>query len=61
VLKGDLVVVLGSEGKGLRTVIKGLVDHPVRIPMQGRVASLNVATASAVILFDLLRRSSDAE
>lgn len=57
VLQGDLVVVLGSEGRGLRPLVRRLVDHPVRIPMQGRIASLNVATASAVILFELLRRS----
>jgi 23S rRNA (guanosine2251-2'-O)-methyltransferase len=57
VLQGDLVVVLGAEGKGLRPLVRRHVDHPVRIPMEGRVASLNVATASAVILFELLRRS----
>lgn len=57
-LQGDLAVVLGGEGKGLRPVVRALVDHPVRIPMQGRVESLNVATASAVILFDLLRRAA---
>jgi len=57
VLQGDLVVVLGAEGRGLRPLVSTLVDHPVRIPMNGRVESLNVATAAAVILFDLLRRS----
>ena len=38
-------------------IIRRLVDHPVRVPMQGRVASLNVGTASAVILFELRRQS----
>jgi 23S rRNA (guanosine2251-2'-O)-methyltransferase len=57
-LQGDLVVVLGAEGRGLRPGVRALVDHPVQIPMQGRVASLNVATAGAVVLFELLRRSS---
>jgi len=61
VLQGDLVVVLGAEGRGLRPLVSSLVDHPVRIPMNGRVESLNVATAAAVILFDLLRRASRAE
>ncbi|MBW2421580.1 MAG: RNA methyltransferase [Deltaproteobacteria bacterium] len=56
-LQGDLVVVLGAEGRGLRPGVRALVDHPVQIPMQGRVGSLNVATAGAVVLFELLRRS----
>ncbi|MBW2233350.1 MAG: RNA methyltransferase [Deltaproteobacteria bacterium] len=57
-LSGDLVVVLGAEGKGIRTSIRGALDHPIRIPMLGEVASLNVATAGAVMLFELLRRSN---
>jgi 23S rRNA (guanosine2251-2'-O)-methyltransferase len=51
------VVVLGAEGRGLRPGIQRALDHRVRIPMAGRVASLNVATAAAVILFELGRRS----
>ena len=57
VLRGDLVVVLGAEGRGLRPGVASLVDHPVRIPMQGRVGSLNVSAASAVLLYELMRRS----
>jgi 23S rRNA (guanosine2251-2'-O)-methyltransferase len=56
ILQGDLVAVLGAEGKGLRPGVQRLVDHSVRIPTTGRVASLNVATAGAVLLFDLQRR-----
>ena len=56
-LSGDLVVALGAEGRGLRPGMLELVDHRVRIPMLGRVASLNVSTAGAVVLFDLVRRS----
>ncbi|MCZ6783211.1 MAG: RNA methyltransferase [Proteobacteria bacterium] len=56
VLEGDLVVVMGAEGRGLRDGVRALVDHPVRIPTPGRVASLNVATAAAIVLFELVRR-----
>jgi 23S rRNA (guanosine2251-2'-O)-methyltransferase len=56
-LSGDLAVVLGAEGRGLRPGIRSHVDHPVRIPMLGRVDSLNVATAGAVLLYELLRRT----
>ncbi len=57
VLTGDLVVVLGAEGKGIRPGVLEQADHRIRIPMRGEVASLNVATAGAVILYDLLRRA----
>jgi 23S rRNA (guanosine2251-2'-O)-methyltransferase len=57
ILTGDLVVVLGAEGRGLRPEIQKLIDHPVRIPMHGEVASLNVSAAGAVLLFELMRRT----
>jgi 23S rRNA (guanosine2251-2'-O)-methyltransferase len=57
VLTGDLVVVLGAEGRGVRPAVLEQADHRIRIPMRGEVASLNVATAGAVILYELLRRA----
>jgi len=56
---GDLAVVLGAEGRGLRPGIAQLLDHRIRIPMAGRVGSLNVSTAAAVVLFEALRRTRD--
>jgi 23S rRNA (guanosine2251-2'-O)-methyltransferase len=56
VLSARRVVELGGEGRGLREGIRATLDHRVRIPMRGRVASLNVATAAAVLLFELARR-----
>jgi len=56
VVAGPKVVVLGAEGRGLRPSVLGQVDHRVRIPLAGRVASLNVSTAAAVLLFELRRR-----
>jgi 23S rRNA (guanosine2251-2'-O)-methyltransferase len=60
VVRGDRVVVLGAEGRGLRPGVQAAVDHRIRIPLAGRVASLNVASAAAVVLFELTRRSSPA-
>ncbi len=56
-LTGHRVLVLGAEGRGLREGVRRVVDHRVQIPMRGRVASLNVAAAAAVLLFELGRRS----
>lgn len=54
---GDLVLVLGAEGRGLRPGIAAVLDYRVRIPMAGRIASLNVSAAAAVVLFELRRRA----
>jgi 23S rRNA (guanosine2251-2'-O)-methyltransferase len=57
ILTGNLAVVLGAEGKGIRRSILEQADHLVEIPMRGQIASLNVSAAGAIILYDLLRRS----
>ena len=57
VLSGRLVVALGAEGRGLRPGVLEQADHRVRIPMLGRIESLNVSTAGAVVLYEILRRS----
>lgn len=55
-LRGDRVVVLGGEGRGLKRGIRQVLDHRVEIPMDGRIESLNVASAAAVLLYELRRR-----
>jgi 23S rRNA (guanosine2251-2'-O)-methyltransferase len=49
------VLVLGSEGRGLRPGVAAELDQRLRIPMRGRVASLNVSAAAAVLLFAAAR------
>ena len=51
-------IVVGSEGEGLRARTQELCDFTVRIPMQGEVESLNVATAAGVLLFEAKRQAS---
>lgn len=51
-----LAIVLGSEGKGVRPVNSRECDFLVSIPMRGKVASLNVAVAGAIFLYELLRQ-----
>ena len=55
-LSGKVVLVLGGEGKGLRRRVADSCDLMVSIPVRGRVASLNVAAAAAVLLFEALRQ-----
>ena len=56
-VSGNRIVLLGGEGRGLRSGVLKRVDYRVRIPMVGQVESLNVAAAAAVLLFELGRRS----
>jgi len=47
--------VLGSEERGLRPGVARELDQRLRIPMGGKIESLNVAAAAAVLLFDAAR------
>ncbi len=55
-----LAIVIGSEGKGVREIVKKTADFIVDIPMRGKVASLNVSVAAAVALFEVARRRAAA-
>ncbi|MDR2173677.1 MAG: RNA methyltransferase [Burkholderiales bacterium] len=52
-----LALVFGNEGAGLSDALAQLVDAAVTIPMPGRMESLNVASAAAVVLFECVRRT----
>jgi 23S rRNA (guanosine2251-2'-O)-methyltransferase len=53
---GRTVLVLGSEGKGIRPRVVSRCDELVSIPTKGRVGSLNVSVAAAVVLFEAVRQ-----
>lgn len=54
--RSNTVIVLGSEGAGLHDLVRRTCDHLLRIPMAGRVDSLNVSAAGAVVLFEAARQ-----
>jgi 23S rRNA (guanosine2251-2'-O)-methyltransferase len=55
-LTGRTVLVLGSEGKGLRPRVADACDVLVSIPLRGKVGSLNVSAAAAVLLWEAVRQ-----
>jgi 23S rRNA (guanosine2251-2'-O)-methyltransferase len=55
-LTSGIALILGSEGKGVRPLVRKTCDHVARIPMSGRVGSLNVAAAGAIALYEVARQ-----
>jgi 23S rRNA (guanosine2251-2'-O)-methyltransferase len=55
-LRGPIALVLGGEGRGIRPHVLEKCDGRTRIPMHGRVASLNVSAAAAIVLFEVIRQ-----
>ena len=55
-LAGGLALVLGAEGRGLRPLVRRACDAEVAIPLAGRIESLNVSVAAAVLLFEARRQ-----
>lgn len=56
-----LVLVVGSEGRGIGRLIRERCDYVVSLPMWGHIASLNAATAAAIALYDLRRIQTTAQ
>ena len=55
-MHAKIAFVVGGEGKGLRPIVQEACDYLVSIPMRGKVTSLNVSVAGAVVLYEHLRR-----
>jgi 23S rRNA (guanosine2251-2'-O)-methyltransferase len=55
-LTGPLAVVVGSEGKGIGRLVAEKCDFMVRLPMRGRVTSLNAGVAGAILIYEIRRQ-----
>ncbi len=60
-LSGSLALVVGSEGSGLRRLVRERCDFLVELPMYGEVTSLNASIAGSVVLYEVLRQRKVAE
>jgi 23S rRNA (guanosine2251-2'-O)-methyltransferase len=49
-------MIMGSEGKGLSKSVIDLCDELIKIPLQGKIESLNVSVACGTILYEILRQ-----
>jgi len=57
-LTGNVGILMGAEGDGLRRLTQETCDHLINIPMAGTVSSLNVSVATGVVLFEAVRQRS---
>ena len=53
--RGKVVVVFGSEGRGLRPRVRAACDQLIALPMLGRIDSLNVSSAASAVLYGILQ------
>ncbi len=58
-LRCPTALVLGGEGQGVRPLVRRSCDHAVRIPMLGRVGSLNASAAAAIALYEVVRQRTE--
>jgi len=57
-LTGSIALVIGSEGDGMGRLVTEQCDHLVRIPMIGKVGSLNASVSAALMLYEVVRQKT---
>ena len=55
-LTGKVAIVIGSEGNGIGNLIKKQCDFLVKIPMKGKVSSLNASVAASLLMYEVVRQ-----
>ena len=55
-LKGPIAIIMGSEQKGINKSVINLSDESVKLPMYGKIESLNVSVACGVFLYEVVRQ-----
>lgn len=55
-LKGNVAIIIGSEGNGVSALTKKLADDVIKIPMKGKLNSLNASVAAGIVMFEILRQ-----
>jgi len=57
-LRGPVVLIIGSEEKGISRELLSLADNIVKIPMTGKIESLNVSVAAGILIYEISRQRS---
>ncbi|MCI5996842.1 MAG: 23S rRNA (guanosine(2251)-2'-O)-methyltransferase RlmB [Peptoniphilaceae bacterium] len=54
--KGNIAIVIGNEGKGIGQLVKKRCDFLTKLPMMGKISSLNASNACAILVYEALRQ-----
>ena len=60
-LKKGCAIIMGSEGKGVSPSVLKIVDTKAKLPMYGKIASLNVSVACGVFLYEIVRQRQSSD
>ncbi len=55
-LKGDIAIVIGSEGFGMSRLVKENCDFLVKIPMNGKITSLNASVSAGIVIYETVKQ-----
>ncbi len=55
-LKGNIALIVGNEGKGISRLVKEKSDFVVKIPMKGKIESLNASVAASILMYEAVRQ-----
>ena len=58
-MKGPIAIVIGGEGFGISRLVKENCDFLVKIPMKGKITSLNAAVSAGIIIYDVVRQKEN--
>lgn len=60
-ITGSIALVIGSEGKGLSRLVKEKCDVLIKIPLLGKITSLNASTAASILIYEVVRQGYEKE
>ena len=55
-LSGSIAIVIGNEGQGISRLVKENCDFLVKIPMKGKISSLNASVSTGIILYEIVKQ-----
>ena len=53
---GDIAIIIGSEGFGMSKIVKDNCDFLIKIPMQGKITSLNASVSAGIVIYEALKQ-----
>ena len=58
-LKGSIAIVIGNEGSGMSKIVRENCDVLLKIPMKGKINSLNASVSAGIILYEVVKQRSN--